>query len=289
MKKIIALLIVSANILILTACQSDDNMISEDLVDYDSYSHKTGSYTTTSESYGYTDTSSGLSNVSTTYLTYIADENGIIQKIDIDEVETSIYFDGEGQLSNYVAGEVLTKKELGDNYGMREASPIGKEWYEQIDALEEYMVGKNITTFLSSPNAKARTSYNNYSSNNTDYYSNYADTQPYGYDASYTEGYIYPDTSRSITPSENYALEITEDNSSQADTNSVVEIDDSMAQSNSQSDSMDTMDNNEYTNSMENDSLNPNKDSWKTDLTASVTIDTTNIMNALQNAYESTK
>ncbi len=286
MKKLIAFLLVSANIFMLTACQTDDNMISEDLVDYNSYSHKTGSYTTTSDSYGYTENSSGLSNVSTTYLTYIADENGIIQKIDIDEVETSIYFDGEGQLSNYVSGEVLTKKQLGDNYGMRAASPIGKEWYEQIDALEEYMVGKNITTFLSATNAKARTSYNNYSSDNADYYSNYADTQPYGYDASYTEGYITPNTGRSITPSENYALEITEDNS-QTTSNNDTTSNDMTSGETSFDDTNSTSD--VSSDSMENDSLNPDADSWKADLVASVTIDTTNIMKALQNAYENTK
>ena len=35
-----------------------------------------------------------------------------------------------------------TKKELGDEYGMKAASGIGKEWFEQAAVMEEYLVGK---------------------------------------------------------------------------------------------------------------------------------------------------
>ena len=35
-----------------------------------------------------------------------------------------------------------SKQELGDDYGMRGASSIGKEWNEQADALAAYCVGK---------------------------------------------------------------------------------------------------------------------------------------------------
>ncbi len=286
MKKAIALLLLSASIISLTACQSeDDNMISGDLVNYDSYSYKMGSYTTTQESYGSKNSELGLSNISTTFLTYITDENGIIQEIEIDEVETSIYFDEMGQFSNYVSGEVISKKELGDNYGMKEASPIGKEWYEQIDALEDYMIGKNITTFLSSPNAKARSSYNNYAYDETyDYYSNYSDVMPYGYDGGTVTGDIIGN-GRSISSNENYALEITEDE------NSTPIIDNNSTDTASMDNSLDSTQNTNSSSMMEDDSdtLNPNAENWKNDLTASVTIDTANIMLALQNAYESTR
>ncbi len=297
MKKALALLLLSANIFALTACQSeDDNMISEELVNYNNYSYKMGAYTTTTESYGVSNQDLGLSNVSTTFLTYITDENGIIQEIEIDEVETSIYFDETGQLTNYTAGEVLTKKELGDNYGMRAASPIKKEWYEQINALEEYMIGKNISTFLAAPNAKARTSYNNYSADNIDYYSQYSDNIPYGYDGNYTNGDIIGNE-RSISPSENYAMEITENTNSMPTTseiNSHLNSTDSTTTNSENSSMIDSTNSADNTVSMdnsssiiENDSLNPEAESWKADLTASVTIDTTNIMLALQNAYES--
>ena len=38
-----------------------------------------------------------------------------------------------------------TKKTLGEDYSMRAASPIGKEWFEQAAFLEEYLVKNNKT------------------------------------------------------------------------------------------------------------------------------------------------
>lgn len=37
-------------------------------------------------------------------------------------------------------GKKDTKKDLKEAYDMKKASPIGKEWYEQIDFLEKYIV-----------------------------------------------------------------------------------------------------------------------------------------------------
>ena len=47
--------------------------------------------------------------------------------------------------------QVPTKVEQGDNYGMKAASPIGKEAYEQFAALEAYMVGKTVEEVLAMP------------------------------------------------------------------------------------------------------------------------------------------
>ena len=46
---------------------------------------------------------------------------------------------------------VRSKLELGDSYGMRNASSLGKEWYEQIDALEKYAMGKTAEEFVATP------------------------------------------------------------------------------------------------------------------------------------------
>ena len=35
-----------------------------------------------------------------------------------------------------------SKRQLGDRYGMKAASPIGREWHQQVAALEEYAAGK---------------------------------------------------------------------------------------------------------------------------------------------------
>lgn len=39
-------------------------------------------------------------------------------------------------------GAYKSKKELGDEYKMKPASPIGKEWYEQAAAFEQWCIGK---------------------------------------------------------------------------------------------------------------------------------------------------
>lgn len=48
--------------------------------------------------------------------------------------------------------DLRSKKEKGDDYGMRgvsEAIGIGKEWFEQVDALEKYAVGKAASDVVS--------------------------------------------------------------------------------------------------------------------------------------------
>ena len=59
-------------------------------------------------------------------------EDGKITKVEIDET-----YD--------VNGEKTTKKTLGADYNMKPASPIGKEWNEQIAFLEEALVGTDGT------------------------------------------------------------------------------------------------------------------------------------------------
>ena len=39
-------------------------------------------------------------------------------------------------------GAFKSKKELGDDYAMKSASPIGKDWYEQAAAYEQWCIGK---------------------------------------------------------------------------------------------------------------------------------------------------
>lgn len=41
-----------------------------------------------------------------------------------------------------MAAALQSKNELGDAYGMKSASSIGKEWNEQADAFSKYVVGK---------------------------------------------------------------------------------------------------------------------------------------------------
>lgn len=68
-----------------------------------------------------------------------------IVSLDYDVVQASIEFDKEMNLpENFKTVLYPSKTELKDDYGMKVASGIGKEWYEQVDALEAYAVGKTV-------------------------------------------------------------------------------------------------------------------------------------------------
>ena len=70
-------------------------------------------------------------------------EDGVIESCAIDAIQGKVAFGADGKVISE-AGAVLSKKELGDDYGMRAASPIGKEWDEQVEAIEAYAVGKTV-------------------------------------------------------------------------------------------------------------------------------------------------
>ena len=61
-----------------------------------------------------------------------------------DTVQAKIGFNAKGEITSELGSAFKTKNELGFDYGMvaYNASPIGKEWFEQIDAFEEYIIGK---------------------------------------------------------------------------------------------------------------------------------------------------
>lgn len=78
---------------------------------------KVGEGTATNESNGETLTTTAHVTV---------DGDGNITAVDFDETYTK-------------DGEATTKKTLKDDYAMKGASPIGKEWWEQAEFLENYV------------------------------------------------------------------------------------------------------------------------------------------------------
>ncbi|NLN06439.1 MAG: hypothetical protein GX167_02330 [Firmicutes bacterium] len=81
--------------------------------------------------------------VDTIMAAVLFDADGKILKVDIDNAQTVVKFDADMKVTN--RDDVLkTKVEKGEEYGMKKASSIGKEWYEQIDELEKWMVGKTV-------------------------------------------------------------------------------------------------------------------------------------------------
>lgn len=71
------------------------------------------------------------------------DAEGKIVASQTDVAQNSVSFTVEGELDGEYA-EGTTKKTLGEEYGMKPASAIGKEWDEQAAAYDEYLVGKAV-------------------------------------------------------------------------------------------------------------------------------------------------
>lgn len=86
----------------------------------------------------------GSTQVDTTACAVSLDANGKIVGVSWDVTQGKAKFGKDGAALSDPAAEVPTKKELGDGYGMRKASAIGKEVNEQIVALEAYATGKTV-------------------------------------------------------------------------------------------------------------------------------------------------
>jgi predicted nucleotidyltransferase len=71
------------------------------------------------------------------------DKDGKVVSVIIDNGQTRVNFDADLKVTNK-SDTLTTKVEKGDQYGMKAASTIGKEWYEQITELENWMVGKTV-------------------------------------------------------------------------------------------------------------------------------------------------
>src|SRR5690554_3237756 len=91
-----------------------------------------------------TEEKDGLAQVDSTAVAVLVDNKGVIKNIVIDVVQTKFNFSATGEFTTDLATTFDSKMELGDDYGMRAASPIGKEWNEQAEALEKYVTGKTL-------------------------------------------------------------------------------------------------------------------------------------------------
>jgi len=85
-----------------------------------------------------------LGQVDVVIAAVVFDAEGRVAGVLIDTAQTRVNFDADGMVTSDKAALYPTKKELGDDYGMIRASEIGVEWYEQIAALEEWMVGRTV-------------------------------------------------------------------------------------------------------------------------------------------------
>lgn len=85
------------------------------------------------------DASSSKLEVNISYAAVLVDKDGKIVDCYIDSISATAK-NTDGVLD--IADEILSKNEIGDGYGMKTYSGIGKEWYEQAQALADYCKGK---------------------------------------------------------------------------------------------------------------------------------------------------
>ncbi|MBE5911072.1 hypothetical protein [Pseudobutyrivibrio sp.] len=84
----------------------------------------------------------GTAQCDATIAAVTVDSNGAIVECVIDIAQTKIGVSSDGKITSDINAEYPSKRELGDDYGMKKASVIGKEWYEQADAFAAWAVGK---------------------------------------------------------------------------------------------------------------------------------------------------
>ncbi|NMB41749.1 MAG: hypothetical protein GX996_07425 [Firmicutes bacterium] len=104
-----------------------------------------GIVTTMSKSASATDEEPGLAEVYSIYAAASKDSKGKITSCIIDATQGDINFDTSGQILSDLTAKVRSKNELGKNYGMKDASTIGKEWNEQAAAFAQYVTGKTFS------------------------------------------------------------------------------------------------------------------------------------------------
>ena len=84
------------------------------------------------------------SQVNIAYAAVTVDDAGVITSCDMDYIQAKYVIDATGKITTDKATQFQSKYELDDAYGMRIASPIGKEWDEQADHFVAYCIGKTI-------------------------------------------------------------------------------------------------------------------------------------------------
>jgi hypothetical protein len=69
--------------------------------------------------------------------------NGVISSCIIDSVQVKISFNTTGEITSDLTKPILTKNELGENYGMVAWGGAKAEWNQQAAAFAAYVTGKN--------------------------------------------------------------------------------------------------------------------------------------------------
>lgn len=89
-----------------------------------------------------TEDKAGSNKVETTFFAAAVNAEGKIVAASSDCVEVTFKFDTTGKSSFDATKKVLSKKEKGDDYGMKAHGGSAKEWFEQAAAFDAACIGK---------------------------------------------------------------------------------------------------------------------------------------------------
>lgn len=84
----------------------------------------------------------GLAQSYSNFAVVTVDKNNKITSCLIDAIQGNVNFSAEGVISTDLTVAPQAKQVLKEAYGMKKASSIGKEWYEEANAFADYCVGK---------------------------------------------------------------------------------------------------------------------------------------------------
>ena len=84
----------------------------------------------------------GTAQADVTVSAVTVNAEGVVTASALDVVQAKITFSAAGAVTADLATAPATKQELGNDYNMKGASPIGKEWFEQADAFTAWTIGK---------------------------------------------------------------------------------------------------------------------------------------------------
>lgn len=86
----------------------------------------------------------GLAQAYSNYTATTFGADGKITSCVINASQSNVNFSKEGKVTSDLKAELKDKVELGEAYGLKKASKIGKEWFEQVDAFAKYVTGKSV-------------------------------------------------------------------------------------------------------------------------------------------------
>jgi hypothetical protein len=105
---------------------------------------KIATVTNISKSTNATADAEGLAQVYSTYVALTQDASGVITSCIFDASQSNVNFDTSGVITTDLSVAPQTKDELKEAYGMKQASTIGKEWYEEAAAFAAYVTGMTV-------------------------------------------------------------------------------------------------------------------------------------------------